>query len=352
MNTYMLRFCSLIANALMAFIVVSCSISPSLDVLEVDLSCIDIDTLAYSAFVDSIEYIPLETTDECLVGEVTDVILAGNRLFVFDAKQQEVCSFDRSGKYVGRIGHRGEGPGEYLYISQFEYDRQDSLLAILAFIESPCVLYYSLDGSYMKTVKLGMRADDFKICEDGTFILSCAGRDDPSAGIYHADASGGSVRPLVTRNPAHLVYTIFTWELCSYRDVVCFMAPVFDNSVYHWKRDSLRLAYPFRMLPALSQEYKKSVSLRYMKDYIRTNYVEGERWIYATYWSADKSRNLRVLLYSKVDDRYWVAKGLKNDMDAQPLGFWTSYTDGNVFALSLYGEDSDCNPVIQILHLK
>lgn len=348
----MLRLNVLLMKAFVAFMMVSCSVSPSSNVLEVNLSDVDTDTLVYSTFVDTIEYIPLETTDGCLVGDVTDVVFAGNRLFVFDAKQQEVWSFDRSGKYVGRIGHRGEGPGEHLFISQFEYDCQDSLLAILTYTETPCVQYYSLDGSYVKTVKLGIRADDFKICEDGTFILSCAGRDDPSAGIYHADESGGSVKPLVTRNPSHLVYTTFTWELCSYRDVVCCMAPVFDNSVYHWQGDSLRLAYPFRMLPALSQEYKESVSLQYMKDYIRSNYVEGERWIYATYWSADKTRNLRVFLYSKAEGRYWVAKGLKNDIDGQALGFWTSHTDGNVFVLSQYEEDPDRNPIIQVLHLK
>lgn len=343
---------SLIANALFAFMLASCSAGTSSDVLEIDLLDIDMDTVAYSVFVDSIEYIPLETTDECLVGEVTDLALAGNHLFVFDAKQQEVWSFDRSGKYVGRIGRQGEGPGEYVAIDQFEYDRRDSLLAVLTFEEGPCVQYYSLDGAYAKTVPLGMRADDFKLCKNGAFILSCAGKDDPSAGIYYADASGGKVRPLVTRNPDHLVYTTFTWELCSYNDVVCFMSPVFDNSVYHWQGDSLQLAYPFRMLPALSRKYKETVSLQYMKDYIRSNYVEGERWIYATYWSADRDRHLRVFLYSKTDGRYWVAKGLKNDMDAQGTGAWTSCTDDNVFALSVYGEDPDSNPVIQILHLK
>ena len=194
----------------------SCSAVTSPDVLEVDLLDIDVDTVAYSVFVDSIEYIPLETTDECLVGEVTDLALAGNRLFVFDAKQQEVWSFDRSGKYVGRIGRQGEGPGEYVAIDQFEYDRRDSLLAVLTFEEGPCVQYYSLDGAYAKTVPLGMRADDFKLCKNGAFILSCAGKDDPSAGIYYADASGGKVRPLVTRMFSTILFTIGRGTPCSW----------------------------------------------------------------------------------------------------------------------------------------
>lgn len=330
----------------------SCSVGTRPEDEQIDLLDADVDTLAYSVFVDSMEYIPLETTEECLVGEVTDVAMDDNRLWVFDAKQQEVWFFNRSGKYVGRLGHRGEGPGEYPSITQFEYNQRDSLLAVLTFVEAPCVLYYALDGTYVKTVKLGVPADDFKCCADGAFILSCAGRDNPSAGIYYADASGGSVKPLVTRQPDQLVYTTFTWELCSYGDVVSFMAPVFDNAVYHWQGDSLRLAYPFRMLPALSRTYEESVSLQNMQDYIRTIYVEGERWIYAVYWSADRDRGLRVFLYSKADGRHWVARGLKNDMDAHEPGFWTSCTDGNVFVMSQDGEDPDSNPVIQVLHLK
>lgn len=348
----MMRLTALMTYCWMACVLASCVGSASSDAIEVNLLHTDVDTIAYSAFVDSIEYIPLETTEECLVGEVTDVVMAGDRLFVFDAKQQEVWSFDRSGRYVGRLGRRGEGPGEYLSIAQFEYDHRDSLLAVLTFVGAPCVQYYSPDGTYVKTVKLGMPADDFKLGADGSFILSCAGRDDPSAGIYHADASGGAVRPLMTRKQGQLVYTTFPWELCSYGDVVSFMSPVFDNAVYHWQGDSLRLAYPFWMLPALSREYEETVSLQDMQDYIRSNYVEGERWIYATYWSADRDRGLRVFLYSKADGRHWVARGLKNDMDAVEPGFWTSYTDGNVFVMSQYGEDPDRNPVIQVLHLK
>ena len=137
----MWRFVFWIVNAWMACVLASCVGSASSDAIEVNLLHTDVDTIAYSAFVDSIEYIPLETTEECLVGEVTDVVMAGDRLFVFDAKQQEVWSFDRSGRYVGRLGRRGEGPGECLSIAQFESDPRDSPLAGLTFVCAPCAQY-------------------------------------------------------------------------------------------------------------------------------------------------------------------------------------------------------------------
>lgn len=46
--------------------------------------------IRYSQFVDSLEYIPLETTDECLMGKIKDVYIGRERVFVLDGKTQTV----------------------------------------------------------------------------------------------------------------------------------------------------------------------------------------------------------------------------------------------------------------------
>lgn len=46
--------------------------------------------IRYSQFVDSLEYIPLETTDECLIGKIKDVYIGKERVFVLDGKTQSV----------------------------------------------------------------------------------------------------------------------------------------------------------------------------------------------------------------------------------------------------------------------
>lgn len=74
----MMRLTALMTYCWMACALASCVGSASSDAIEVNLLHTDVDTIAYSAFVDSIEYIPLETTEECLVGEVTDVVMAGD----------------------------------------------------------------------------------------------------------------------------------------------------------------------------------------------------------------------------------------------------------------------------------
>lgn len=318
---------------------------------DVDLMEVSADSLDYSLFVDSIRYIPLECTEECMVGAVTDVAFAEDNIFVFDIKQQTVWVFSREGAYESCVSRQGNGPGEYVYISQFEYDKQHGRIAVLASGQGQ-ILYYSPRGEHLGTVNLSVKADDFKLTPQDDIILSCAGRDDASAGIYVTDAAGQNARPLVLRRENHLVYATFPWELCAYDDVVCFMAPNFENGVYHWEGGGLSLAYPFRMLPEPGQDYEETVSLQHFGDFLRTTYLEGEKWILATYWSADPAKDLRVFLYSKAEKRHWVGRDFRNDVDRRGVGIRTAYTDNNTLVTWEENKDPDRNPVVGILQLK
>lgn len=42
------------------------------------------DSIPYSVFVDSIETIPLETTDSCLIGNIQDIAATDDRFFILD----------------------------------------------------------------------------------------------------------------------------------------------------------------------------------------------------------------------------------------------------------------------------
>ena len=69
-----------------------------------------------SRYASSIEYIPLETTDESAVmGQFVQADDTG--YYVYSVMfTDDVAKFDKEGKYVGRIGKRGRGPGEYAYL--------------------------------------------------------------------------------------------------------------------------------------------------------------------------------------------------------------------------------------------
>ena len=307
------------------------------------------DSIPYSAFVDSIETIPLETTDSCLIGCIQDIVATNNRFYIFDQQLQTIWAFDKQGHFINRIGKRGNGPGEYVRISQVEYDKKSQMVVLFVWNQ---LMYYTPDGRYVKSEGLPMGAADFKFLPNGGLILSRSGETGDDAGIYYVDSTRTVYRQLISRKPNHRVQLTTYWELCSFGDTVCFMAPNFDNFVYHYYEDSCTVAYPFVMKPDLHRDYMQTeeVSLQYFEDFIRTVYVESKNWIIATYWSATNDR--RIVLFSKRENEFWIGKNMKNDINHGHWGGWTSASNQNQLITFENNSNPDENPIIQILYLK
>lgn len=327
---------------------ISCSRNKMQNRYEPDLLNEAVDSIGYSLFVDSIKYVNLETSDSCLIGKITDLVISNEYIFVFDKKRQTIWRFNRDGRFLNKIFRQGNGPGEYTNIEQFEYDEKNNQIVVLAWGKR--LMYYTSEGEYLKTLQLDISGNDFKIIPQGGFIISRAGLDDNTAGVYYVNNSGKGEKLLVGRNNNHMVYMNFDWELCSYDSTICFMAPNFKNTVYHFNNNELMEKYPFCMKPELKHDYKETVSMQYFEDFVRTEYLESERWILSSYWSSID--DLRVFLFSKRDERYWIGKSMVNDVDDIQNGTKVSMCGNNTFVTWVDNEDADENPVVQILYLK
>lgn len=60
--------------------------------------------------------IPLETSEECLIGHVSDVVKDDSLLFVVDRWSKCIYAFDLNGKFLRRIGRKGHAEDEYVYM--------------------------------------------------------------------------------------------------------------------------------------------------------------------------------------------------------------------------------------------
>jgi len=103
-------------------------------------------TLLLTDIVESVEYVKLETTPECLLGEGISVKIA-DRLYIHNAKTKQILVFDRSGKFIGPIGSQGQGPGEYLNFAHFDVSQDGRLLALGGFGE---IYFYSTEGKFLR----------------------------------------------------------------------------------------------------------------------------------------------------------------------------------------------------------
>lgn len=89
--------------------IMSCTETKTISKWEPDLLSEAVDSIGYSLFVDSIEYINLETNDSCLIKKIDDLAIDENHLFVFDKPQQTIWIFDREGRYLNKIYKKGSG---------------------------------------------------------------------------------------------------------------------------------------------------------------------------------------------------------------------------------------------------
>ena len=106
-----------------------------------------------SEMASAVEYIPLETSDSTLIGNIEKLIVWKDRYYIWDNLTETIFCFDGNGKYLNRLYRKGEGPEEYVRISDFDIDRENGDIYIYS---NPMfsVLVYSADGQFKSRNKM------------------------------------------------------------------------------------------------------------------------------------------------------------------------------------------------------
>ena len=121
------------------------------NLIEVDLNE-RIDVSIFDIF-ERIEIIKLETTDNSLFRYVNKVVCFNNVFYIHDYVEKTILSFDSAGKFLNKIDNRGQGPEEYIHISDFDLDKQENKLLVLDPV-SNSLLEYDLTGQFLYKIKL------------------------------------------------------------------------------------------------------------------------------------------------------------------------------------------------------
>jgi len=96
----------------------SCTSSHSFvtGVINLEEGLSQMETLPLSKVAASIEYIPLEDTDESLVGNIQNLFYNNSHIYIKD-NTGLIKIFDRKGRFVRKINRLGRGPQEYSQMS-------------------------------------------------------------------------------------------------------------------------------------------------------------------------------------------------------------------------------------------
>jgi hypothetical protein len=109
-----------------------------------------------SDMVESIEYVPLETKDECLIRATHMPSVSKNyiALLATDNGHSEAFLFKRNGSFVCKVGSKGGGPGEYSDARYVCLDEERNRVIVCDIMR---MLYYDLKGKFIKSVHVDLR---------------------------------------------------------------------------------------------------------------------------------------------------------------------------------------------------
>jgi hypothetical protein len=97
----------------------------------------------------NVRYIPLETTDDCLIGNINKALIRNNRIYVADFDQAfALFVFDLQGKFLFKIARMGQGPGEYVSFRDFDIQSNGDIYMFDHFGRK--FLLFDSEGEYLR----------------------------------------------------------------------------------------------------------------------------------------------------------------------------------------------------------
>lgn len=104
----------------------------------------------YDKLIDSISFVKLETTDNNLIGCINHLFFTNDKIVVVDMEvSKTITVYDRKGKFLYTISHRGAGPNEYRTLDYATLTLDQSNIVVVD-MGANRLKYFSLDNATAK----------------------------------------------------------------------------------------------------------------------------------------------------------------------------------------------------------
>jgi hypothetical protein len=149
----------------------SSSRPPELDLAENVITVSDSelnDKHRASDIFESVRLIPLETTDESIIGEINKIVIIDTLIYIMDSKSKAIMLFNTKGQHLSKIARKGEGPNEYSDLDDFTVMKNGDIIIL----DYRKILHFKTDGMHYKTYNTEFHADAIESINDSLFVCS------------------------------------------------------------------------------------------------------------------------------------------------------------------------------------
>ena len=302
------------------------------------------DNLLLSDIVEDVEYVQLETTDDCLIGAGFFCAFTEKDIYVLNTnyKNEELFRFDRAtGKFIRKIGQIGQGPKDMMRPGAIYADNNNVYASSSA---TNKIYVYDKDGEFVRTIPLRRGWGERITILQNKYIIHNSGsdfvvtsNDDGSNSQEHGnrnlyiaaniqDMEGNTIltkcdtiqgeKPSMTLDPNPIRW-YYNGELNFYDEV--------DNIIYAANENGFTPRYKLNLgknrwveTGELTKEFLKYIKIHYFQetaDYLFIYWNQREKAYFARF--NKKTEVLEVEEEEPFKSRFWhlYAYGPKNDID-------------------------------------
>lgn len=252
-----------------------------------------------SAVFSSVKCIPLETGEDFLIDKISKMARKNNHLYVAD--RLALYKFDLNGSFIAKIEKKGNGPGEYSSISDFEIDT-DETVWILS--RNDKKLYkYTWNGTLEKEITLNYWAAKMQLISpsEACFYIGNELNENNRHQLKIVDLNQNSITANhLEINPqlAKYLHVNSNSHFCSNRNSGFYFYNLFDNTIYALSKNEILPAFQTDLfgknIPTSFFDAGYANIAEFFQSLFKGNYAYGTA-IFAEY----KTRYLYSYYYAK-----------------------------------------------------
>jgi len=260
----------------------------------------------------NIQFIPLETTNDCLIGAPHKVLIKNEKIYVGDFnKAMALFVFDMHGKYIHKISRRGQGPQEYISFRDFDINKNGDIYMFDMFGSK--IVIYDSKGEFIKNIKFDYYFNSFCLWDNKIYLSKLWGNGDKSiANLAVYDVLNGKTTILLDDK-------IFLYDIPISRSHFSFYqsankiyySPKFSPIVYSINSDGIKpeIGFSNLLIPPESlvgswmdeKDFQKKIELITDNNYFLENvyFFETDKYIHFEYKAGRKSKYILYNKYTK-----------------------------------------------------
>ncbi|GHV27004.1 hypothetical protein FACS1894176_08440 [Bacteroidia bacterium] len=287
----------------------------------------------YSQVFSKVDYIPIPTDEDFLIGDVDKLIVTDSHILMMDKYiSHSVFIFDKSGTEKIQLSKLGNAPGEYVVMQDIFFDSEKQELVIYCNIRKK-LLCYNVNGKFIREESIPFRGwrvkpvgNNYAIFSDYIFNDNAKkSKKYPNIILSSLSENIISSADFFTED----VDTKIVWssvpDFSETTDKSVSIKPDHGNIVYHITADSIYPAYRLDFgkynIDARYWEKatEKGVTLKRVNEYCNAlglcesyNLLEDSDYLYFNYKQKEKAN---TVFYSKKTNKMVHANAFLNDMD-------------------------------------